>query len=154
MRSINQLKYHQFLWCVILLCFFGCSKVSDPHQTEVLIIGGGTAGTAAAVSSARMGVSTLLINEHPWLGGMLTSAGVSAVDGNTKLLSGLWGEFRDSLVKRYGSSQALKTGWVSNHLFEPAVGAAVFLNMAKKETKLTLWMETKWESIRLSLIHI
>ena len=148
MISINQLKYRQFLWCLILLCFFGCSKVSDPYQTEVLIIGGGTAVTAAAVSSARMGVSTLLINEHPWLGGMLTSAGVSAVDGNTKLLSGLWGEFRDSLVKRYGSSQALKTGWVSNHLFEPAVGAAVFLNMVKKETKLTLWMETKWESIR------
>ena len=148
MKSINQLKCRQFLWCIILLCFFGCSKASDPYQTEVLIIGGGTAGTAAAVSSARMGVSTLLINEHPWLGGMLTSAGVSAVDGNTKLLSGLWGEFRDSLVKRYGSSKALKTGWVSNHMFEPAVGAAVFLNMAKKETKLTLWMETNWESIR------
>ncbi len=147
MRSINQLNYHPFFCYVILICFFGCSKISNPYQTEVLVIGGGTAGTAAALSSARMGVSTLLINEHPWLGGMLTSAGVSAVDGNTKLLSGLWGEFRDSLVKRYGSPQALKTGWVSNHLFEPAVGAAVFLNMAKKETKLTLWMETKWERI-------
>lgn len=148
MRPKNQLKYRQLFCCVTLICFFGCTKISDPYAAEVVIIGGGTAGTAAAISSARMGVSTLLLNEHPWLGGMLTSAGVSAVDGNTKLLSGLWGEFRDSLVKRYGSSQALKMGWVSNHLFEPAVGAAVFLNMAIKEPNLTLWMETKWESIR------
>jgi len=141
-------KYFHLLCCIALIYFFGCNKIPDPYQTEVLIIGGGTAGTAAAISSARMGVSTLLLNEHPWLGGMLTSAGVSAVDGNTKLLAGLWGEFRDSLVNRYGSPQELKTGWVSNHLFEPAVGAAVFLNMAKKEPNLTLWMETRWESIR------
>lgn len=141
-------KNWHLLFCIALIYFFGCNKISDPYKTEVLIIGGGTSGTAAAISSARMGVSTLLLNEHPWLGGMLTSAGVSAVDGNTKLLSGLWGEFRDSLVNRYGSPQGLKTGWVSNHLFEPAVGAAVFLNMAKKEPNLTLWMKTKWESIR------
>lgn len=148
MIAKNKIKCPLLFCYFILVGFLGCSKLSSPYQTEVLILGGGTAGTAAALSSARMGVSTLLINEHPWLGGMLTSAGVSAVDGNTKLLSGIWGEFRDSLITRYGSPEALKTGWVSNHLFEPAVGAAIFLNMAKNEPKLNLWMETSWESVR------
>ena len=33
---------------------------------------------------------------------MLTSAGVSAIDGNYKLPSGFWGEFKDSLVSESG----------------------------------------------------
>ena len=65
-----------------------CSS-SSYSKTDVLVIGGGTAGTVAALSSGRMGVSTILLSEFPWLGGMLTSAGVSAVDGNTKLPSGI-----------------------------------------------------------------
>ena len=32
---------------------------------------------AAAISSARQGVNTRLLEEGPWLGGMLTAAGVS-----------------------------------------------------------------------------
>jgi hypothetical protein len=68
---------------------------------------------------------------------MLTAAGVSAVDGNTKLPSGIWGEFRDSLIYRYGSKKALQTGWVSNHLFEPSVGNQIFQNMVKNESLIT-----------------
>lgn len=106
------------------------------EKTSVLVIGGGTSGTAAAIASARMGSKTILVAEENWLGGMLTSAGVSAVDGNTKLPSGIWGEFRDSLVGRYGSLESLKTGWVSNTMFEPAVGAEIFQNIVKNEPNL------------------
>ena len=135
------------LKCKFIVVFFLSCTSSKVYRTDVLVIGGGTAGTAAAISSARMGVATLLMNDTPWLGGMLTAAGVSAVDGNTKLLSGFWGEFRDSLVGRYGSPEALKRGWVSNHMFEPAVGAEIFLNTAQNEPKLTLWMDTHWKSV-------
>ena len=84
-----------------------CTETSKV-ETDVLIIGGGASGTAAAIASARMGSKTILVAEDQWLGGMLTSAGVSAVDGNTKLPSGVWGEFRDSLVVRYGSLDNLR----------------------------------------------
>ena len=66
----------------------------------------------------------MIIEEGPWLGGMLTSAGVSAVDGNYNLRSGIFGEFCDSLAFHYGGWDSLKTGWVSNILFEPSVGRA------------------------------
>ncbi len=56
-------------------------------------------GNASASSmETRMGSKTLLIENTSWLGGMLTSAGVSAMDGNYKLPSGFLKEFRDSLV--------------------------------------------------------
>ena len=81
---------------------------------------------AARAASARMGARTFIIEETDWLGGMLTAAGVSAVDGNYRLRAGIWGEFLDSLVMHYGGSDSLKTGWVSNVLFEPAVGNDLF----------------------------
>ena len=120
---------------LLSLFIFSCEKAA--LETEVLVIGGSTSGVAAALSSARQGVSTVLIEEGPWLGGMLTAAGVSGVDGNTKLPSGIWGEFRDSLIQHYGNKKALQTGWVSNHLFEPAVGNRIFQNMVRNEPFLT-----------------
>lgn len=105
---------------------------------DVLIIGGGASGTAAGVQSARMGVRTLIVEESEWLGGMLTSAGVSATDGNYKLRGGFWAEFRDSLETHYGGDSMLRTGWVSHVLFEPSVGDAILKNIVKAEKNLTV----------------
>ena len=41
-------------------------------QADVVVIGGGAAGTCAAIASARNGASTLLIEQHGCLGGMMT----------------------------------------------------------------------------------
>ncbi len=118
------------------------------QKVDVLVVGGGASGTAAGIQAARMGARTLIVEETPWLGGMLTSAGVSAVDGNYKLPSGIFGEFKDSLVAHYGSADALKTGWVSGVLFEPKVGNELFQRMTGKEKKLTVWQNTKFISAR------
>ena len=102
-----------------------CTPVYD-----VVVVGGGTGGTAAAIEAARDGAKVLVVEEGPWLGGMLTSAGVSAIDGNYRLRGGIFGEFTDSLASRYGGYEALRSGWVSNILFNPAVGADILANMA------------------------
>lgn len=128
---------------VLVLYFLGVSCEKTSMETDVLVIGGGSSGVAAALSSAREGAETTLLEEGPWLGGMLTAAGVSAVDGNTKLPSGIWGEFRDSLINRYGSKKALQTGWVSNHLFEPSVGNQIFQNMVKNQPLLKPYFGAK-----------
>ncbi len=120
-------------------------------EVDVLVVGGGTAGTAAAVQASRSGSTVLLIEETPWLGGMLTAAGVSCIDGNYNLRSGLFGEFVDSLSMRYGGLEALKTGWVSNVNFEPHVGEAVLENMlARCGDGLRVWKETSLLSLSRS----
>ena len=133
---------------VLVLYFLGVSCEKTSMETDVLVIGGGSSGVAAALSSARESAETTLLEEGPWLGGMLTAAGVSAVDGNTKLPSGIWGEFRDSLINRYGSKKALQTGWVSNHLFEPSVGNQIFQNMVKNEPLLKPYFGAKVIAIK------
>ncbi|MEO1010187.1 MAG: FAD-dependent oxidoreductase [Bacteroidota bacterium] len=133
---------------ILLLLLSACSeKKEEPFGVDVLVIGGGASGVMAGIQSARMDVPTLIVEETPWLGGMLTSAGVSAIDGNYELSSGLWEEFRQELIAHYGHADSLKTGWVSNVLFEPQVGAQILERMAKKEQKLAVWYGSKLISI-------
>ena len=42
-------------------------------QYDVLVVGGGPAGVGAAVSAARMGAHTALLERGSLLGGMLTA---------------------------------------------------------------------------------
>ena len=119
------MKYLQLLTLALAAGLTACTTLN----VDVLVVGGGTAGTAAAVEASRDGASVLLLEETPWLGGMLTSAGVSCIDGNYNLRSGFFGEFTDSLALRYGGWEALKTGWVSNINFEPHVGEEIFENI-------------------------
>ncbi|MFO1064452.1 MAG: FAD-dependent oxidoreductase [Pirellulales bacterium] len=50
-------------------------------QTDVLICGGGCAGVAAALSSARTGAKTLLIERAGFCGGIITTVGLPYFDG-------------------------------------------------------------------------
>ena len=117
-------------------------------EADVAVIGGGASGVTAAVQAARSGADVLLVEETPWLGGMLTSAGVSCIDGNYRLRSGIFGEFTDSLAARYGGYDKLKSGWVSNINFEPKVGEEVLENIvAGCGTGVRLLRETSLESV-------
>jgi hypothetical protein len=139
---------------LFLICF--CSiysletiaqkKYTDIH-TQVLIIGGTASGISAGIQSARMGANTVVVESTPWLGGMLTSAGVGAFDGNHQLPSGLFGEFREQLYRAYGGPDKVSTGWVSNTLFEPHVGDSIFKIMASKEKQLTVLYSYAFEKL-------
>lgn len=115
-----------------------CSPKEQTLVTDVLVIGGTTSGISAGLQSARMNVQTLIVEESPWLGGMMTAAGVSATDGNHNLHSGIWNEFRDNLRTYYGGEAALATGWVSKTQFEPHIGDSIFKAMAADEKLLTI----------------
>ncbi len=62
-------------------------------QYDVVVIGGGPAGTVAAIASARQGAKTLLVEQNGYLGGMLTAAGVGPQmtfhAGSTQVVRGI-----------------------------------------------------------------
>ena len=124
---------YRSLLCAALAAVFtltSCSTEVETYDVDVLVVGGGASGVSAGVQASRMGVQTMIVEETPWIGGMLTAAGVSCIDGNYRLQSGIFGEFADSLALRYGGWDALKTGWVSNINFEPHVGQEILTNIA------------------------
>jgi len=124
--------------CLIFLSLNVFAAKGQTRQTSVLVIGGTTGGTSAGIQSARMHVPTIIVEETPWLGGMITAAGVSATDGNHELYSGIWEEFRTKLRIHYGGAAALATGWVSYTQFEPHVGDQIFKSMAGAEKQLSV----------------
>ena len=130
-----------------LLCQTTFAQKVVEINTPIVIVGGGASGVTAGLQSSRMGVKVLIVEETDWLGGMLTSAGVSAVDGNHQLPSGLWAEFREQLYAHYGGPDSVETGWVSNTLFEPVVGNRILKEMTAKSPNIDIWYETKFLSI-------
>ncbi|MGM0377509.1 MAG: FAD-dependent oxidoreductase [Bacteroidota bacterium] len=131
------------------LLLFSCSRgpASGDRSVDVLIIGGGASGSMAGLQSARQGASTIIAEDGPWLGGMLTSAGVSAIDGNHNLHSGLWNEFRQKLFDHYGGPDSVNTGWVSHVLFEPIIGADIIRQMAFEQENLEVRFEADVQNI-------
>lgn len=125
------------LFFLLLFSVLAVSQKYNAIKADVVVIGGGTGGTAAAIQSARLGAKTILAEPAYMLGGMLTAAGVSCTDGNDQLPSGMWEEFRQALYVHYGKKN-LNTGWVSNTCFEPHVGDSIFKSWAIKEKKLTV----------------
>jgi choline dehydrogenase-like flavoprotein len=83
-HSFNRInmKITWFFFLSLFLTLGACRgpQSSNTKKVDVLIIGGGASGSMAGIQSARMGSETLIAEKGPWLGGMLTSAGVSAID--------------------------------------------------------------------------
>ena len=106
----------------------------DLITADVLVVGGGTGGTAAAIQAARRStdIKVVLVSDLPWLGGMLTAAGVSAPDGNelAAFQTGIWGEFLKALRQRH--PKGLDNGWVSFFTYSPAVGARIFADWVRQ----------------------
>jgi hypothetical protein len=141
-------KYISFFVCWVCVC---ASWAQQRMQTSVLVVGGGTSGMAAGMQSARLGVNTIIVEGGPWLGGMLSAAGVSATDGNHKLPSGIWKEFREKIYAAYGGAKNVETGWVSNTHFEPHVADSIFKVMAAAEKKLKVLYG--WQFLKAVVIN-
>jgi len=132
------------LFILLLLAQSCIAQNKKTMYADVLVVGGGTAGIAAGLQSARLGVNTLIAEETTWLGGMISAAGVSAFDGNHNMPSGIWAEFREKIYQVYGGPKAVETGWVSNTLFEPHVADSIFKQMAAAEKKLTVMHQLRF----------
>lgn len=151
-----EIRSENTLWAVKVLLVFvffltSCkqNELKNPHF-DVIILGGGTGGVTAGIQAARMGAETLILEESPWLGGMLTAAGVSAIDGNHAMPAGLWGEFREGLYDHYGGPDSVATGWVSFTQFEPSIGVSILNDLVEREDSLTVLRETLIQFVRPS----
>ena len=129
---------YRFILAVMLSALSLTLFAQKQLTTDVLVIGGGTGGTAAGLQSARMNVNTIIAEPTTWLGGMFSAAGVPAFDGNHNMPSGIWAEFREHLYKVYGGAKNVETGWVSNTLFEPHVADSILKVMAALTPQLKI----------------
>jgi len=88
-------------------------------EPQVLVVGGGAAGIAAACAAARSGVETLLVERFGFLGGTLTAVtlggfcGTHAIVDDSRLarvVGGLYLDLEDRLRKRRAVSDPVRHG--------------------------------------------
>ncbi len=99
------------------------ASVSEPsreipiaRETDVLVVGGGPGGVAAAIAAARSGARVVLLERYGHLGGMATGGLVNAIpnlaDINGKQgIAGICQEVIDRLVARGGAHVPDKSCW-------------------------------------------
>ncbi|MBU6444693.1 MAG: FAD-dependent oxidoreductase [Alphaproteobacteria bacterium] len=72
-------------------------QTEKKYDVDVLVCGGGVAGAAAAIASARLGARTMLVEGRESLGGMCTNGYITGIAG---LVEGLSEEWIDRLVAK------------------------------------------------------
>ncbi len=115
----------------------------EERVCDVLVVGGGTGGIAAALAAARAGRRVCLLEETDWIGGQLSAQGVSALDehehierfGGTRSYYALREAIRDHyrrLSPALASAKHPNPGrcWVTRLAFEPRVAVEALLRMA------------------------
>lgn len=73
------------------------------QRYDLLIVGGGTAGTLCAIAAARNGISVALIEENSFLGGMACGSGLAEMNAagfqGLPIYKGIVGEIFDDMIK-------------------------------------------------------
>ena len=114
----------------------------DEVESDILVVGGGMGGVSSALAAAREGHSVCLVEETDWLGGQITSQGVSALDehdyiedfGGTRSYYQLRENIRN-YYRELASNTDIKepfnpgTCWVSRLSFEPRVALQTINSM-------------------------
>ncbi|MGO3232409.1 MAG: FAD-dependent oxidoreductase, partial [Microbacterium sp.] len=119
--------------------------MTDPDLTaDILIVGAGLGGVAAALAAADRGATVILTEEFEWIGGQLTSQAVPPDEhpwveefGVTARYRALRDGIRDVYRRRYPLTDAARerddlnpgAGWVSKLCHEPRIAVGVLEEM-------------------------
>ncbi|WP_183568493.1 FAD-dependent oxidoreductase [Mucilaginibacter sp. SP1R1] len=117
-------------------------------KTDILVVGGGAAGTAAAIQGARSKLKTLLITPDTQLCSSMTSQTMVAVTRGASLPSGIWGEFRKRTIAFYKKTPGYDTTGNAGISFEPYTGAAILKKITDTVKNLTVKLNSSFTAIK------
>ncbi|RVU00262.1 FAD-dependent oxidoreductase [Mucilaginibacter limnophilus] len=127
---------------LLLVILKSTISFAETIKTDVLVIGGGASGVAAAIQSSRSKLKTLLIEQGPWLGGSMTSGGICILNANRDFNTGILAEFRQNITNFYKKTPGYDTTQNAVLRFEPYTGAAILKKMTDTVKNLTVKLNT------------
>jgi hypothetical protein len=131
------------------------STPSAPPNFDVLVVGGGNAGCAAALAAARHGARTLLVERYGFLGGTATAAMVGPWmtfhSGKQRIVGGIAQEIVERLMRKGGSPGHLpdSSDYVATITpFDPEIHKALLFEMMS-EAGVTLLLHGYFLSVHV-----
>ena len=121
-------------------------------EVDLLVAGGGSAGCAAALTGARLGLRTLLVEEMPFLGGMSTGGAVGTYcgfylrerDGSlAPLVGGLPLEIADRLRARGQAYGPIPFKTTAALPYVPLGAKLLLEELARSEENLRVWLHAR-----------
>lgn len=102
-------------------------RIRDGHEThtDVLVVGGGLGGIAAALAVAKMGYAAIMTEETRWLGGQLTAQAVPPDEHpwiDEVGATGSYRELRRRIREYYRRNYPLKPEVAADPLLNPGLG--------------------------------
>jgi hypothetical protein len=128
------------------------ARVPVLDEADLVVVGGGSAGTAAAVTAARAGLRTVLVDDSPFLGGMSTGGCVGTFCGFylrarggelVRLVGGFAAEVMDRLAARgdcYGPVPFKTTAAVP---YVPWGLKRLYDDLVRGEQRLTVYLHAR-----------
>jgi FAD dependent oxidoreductase len=119
---------------------------------DVLIVGGGAAGIAAAIGATRAGAQTVLVERYGFLGGMGTASLVHTICGLYLLrdepdavmaYTGFPSEFASKLLARGGAKGPVRMGRLDVLLHDPAAMAKLADDLIAETSGLRCLLHTE-----------
>src|SRR5262245_32140604 len=114
--------------------------VSNPVAYDVVVVGAGTGGTAAAIQAARLGSRVALLEQTDGVGGQMVEGGVTSIDSfRFDFRSGVFGEFLAGVEDVYAHDpfgpRPMGTCYHSagSTCFEPHIGRNVLRQLIDAE---------------------
>jgi hypothetical protein len=126
---------------------------SESRLYDVVIVGAGTGGCAAAIQAARMGMSVALTEQSDWIGGQMTGAAVSTMDDKGLTRTGIYLEFITRIRDFYSAwgTNVNVCYWGSDTIaFEPWAGQKILREMLSEAGLVDVILKAKPVSVKLS----
>jgi hypothetical protein len=138
--------------CFLAILAFICLALAPPEgsaqrlheqSVDIVVVGAGTGGIAAAIQAARLGSHVALVEETDWIGGQMSAAGIATMDegGTITFKSGIYAEFLQRMHSYYqarGKSEGTCYWKDTSHCYEPSAIRKVVMQMlddANNESK-------------------
>lgn len=134
---------------------------AEVWECEVVIVGGSLGGVAAASHSMQMGATTCLIESAPWIGGQISSQGVSALDESLRMrqrqtFSPSWLKLRELIEQQSvqlpewspgtqeRSVTSINSCWVGTLCFPPIAGVKAIEQLLNQSAENA--PDSRWEA--------
>jgi hypothetical protein len=135
------------LFVILLVSNFSLAS-AQTVKTDVLVIGGGVSGIAAAVQCARSKVKTVLVEAQSTPGGNLPTGESFIVNTNRDIPSGIWGEFRMRIREFYKGRPGYDSAYNAPLKFDRSAAQLIFKKITDTVKNLTVYLNGSFTAIK------